>query len=154
MQHVSDFLERQRREIDERIAELRPLVEEYERLQAALSALAALAAPGSAPPSAAKRATTRRAARSSRSSSKVKALSLVAQRPGITVSELAAETDIAQSYLYKMLPALQREGHVAKRGRGWHVTDLSIASDPVSILEPDDVWCRRHKRYHRPPAHS
>ena len=147
---ASEFLERQRREIDERIAELRPLVEEYERLQAAL---AALTAPGRSP-STAKRVTKQRAAIRFRTSSKVQALSLVAQQPGITIPELAAETDITQNYLYKMLPALQREGHVAKRGRGWHVAGASIASDPVSIIERDEVWCPHHKRYHRPPVHS
>jgi len=151
---VSEFLERQRREIDERIAELRPLVEEYERLQAAL---AALTVPGSAPPSTPKRATKRRAAgraRARASSSTVQALSLVAQQPGITIPELAAKTDIAQNYLHKVLPTLQREGHVAKRGRGWHLADASIASDPAAVIERDEVWCQSHKRYHAPPAHS
>jgi hypothetical protein len=147
---VSGLLERQRREIDERIAELRPIVEEYERLQAAL---AALTGPERSP-STSKRATKRRAGIRSRTSSKVQALSLVAQRPGITIPEMAAETDITQNYLYKMLPALRREGRVAKRGRGWHVTGASIASDPVSIIESDEVWCPRHKSYHRPPVHS
>ena len=27
---------------------------------------------------------------------------------------------IKQNYLYRVLPALQKEGKVAKRGRGWH----------------------------------
>src|SRR5690349_12472299 len=44
--HVTDFLEEKRREIDARLKELKPLVEEYNRLEAASQALAGV---GSAP---------------------------------------------------------------------------------------------------------
>ncbi|MGA2165533.1 MAG: hypothetical protein ABSH36_13830 [Solirubrobacteraceae bacterium] len=47
------------------------------------------------------------------------ALALVVAQPGITISELAARMNIKQNYLYRVLPALQQEGKVIKKGRGW-----------------------------------
>jgi hypothetical protein len=48
------------------------------------------------------------------------ALSLVKGQPGITIPELAAKMGIKQNYLYRVLPALEQEGKIAKKGRGWH----------------------------------
>ena len=50
----------------------------------------------------------------------VEALALVKGQPGITIPELAAKMGIKQNYLYRVLPGLQQEGKVSKRGRGWH----------------------------------
>jgi hypothetical protein len=50
------------------------------------------------------------------------ALALVKGAPGITIPELAAKMGIKQNYLYRVLPALGREGLVDKQGRGWHPT--------------------------------
>jgi hypothetical protein len=49
-------------------------------------------------------------------------LSLVRRQPGITIPELAAKMDIKQNYLYRVLPGLEQEGMLTKRGRGWHAT--------------------------------
>jgi hypothetical protein len=46
---VTDFLDEKRREINDRLAELKPLIDEYNRLQAAATALAGVG--GSAPAS-------------------------------------------------------------------------------------------------------
>jgi DNA-binding IclR family transcriptional regulator len=42
-----------------------------------------------------------------------------AQPAGITIPELAAKMGIKQNYLYRVLPGLQKEGKVRKRGRTW-----------------------------------
>jgi DNA-binding IclR family transcriptional regulator len=44
----------------------------------------------------------------------------VTGQPGITIPELAAKMGIKQNYLYRVLPSLEQEGKVAKKGRGWH----------------------------------
>jgi DNA-binding IclR family transcriptional regulator len=47
-------------------------------------------------------------------------LSLVRGQPGITIPELAAKMGIKQNYLYRVLPGLEREGKLEKKGRGWY----------------------------------
>jgi DNA-binding IclR family transcriptional regulator len=39
---------------------------------------------------------------------------------GITIPELATKMGIKQNYLYRVLPGLQKEGKVRKRGRSWY----------------------------------
>jgi len=198
---VTDFLDETRKEITRRLEELKPVVDEFNRLEAAAVALAG--AVGSAaseatsavagavtgrrgrgrPRGSGKR--TRKAARASaaavtadatpvvverkkpprpkgsgkkvgrpagsakkvgrpaakvgRSAGKVgrpkarrggrpkgsgkrasEALSLVQGQPGITIPELAAKMGIKQNYLYRVLPGLERDGKLEKKGRGWH----------------------------------
>ena len=48
------------------------------------------------------------------------ALSLVRGQPGITIPELAVKMGIKQNYLYRVLPGLEQEGKLEKKGRGWH----------------------------------
>ena len=48
------------------------------------------------------------------------ALSFVEGQPGITIPELAAKMGIKQNYLYRVLPSLEQEGKLEKKGRGWH----------------------------------
>jgi DNA-binding IclR family transcriptional regulator len=50
----------------------------------------------------------------------VQALELVKSRPGITIPEMATAMGIKQNYLYRVLPTLQKDRKVVKRGRGWH----------------------------------
>jgi hypothetical protein len=142
---VTDFLDEKRREISERLAELKPLIDEYQRLEAAAAALDGVSRPSAAAttpsaPAAPRRrgpgrprgsrtrassaATTtapRRAGRRKGSGTRsAQALSFVAGQPGITIPELAAKMGIKQNYLYRVLPALEQEGKVSKEGRGWH----------------------------------
>jgi hypothetical protein len=177
---VTDFLDEKRQEITNRLKELKPLVDEYSRLEAAASALAAVggsapaastaaprrrgpgrprgsvnrtsAAPaatpgkttrkkpgrpktkkvgrppgkkvGRPPGSGAKAAaspTKRRAGRRKGSGTRAaQALSFVQGQPGITIPELAAKMGIKQNYLYRVLPGLEQEGKLEKKGRGWH----------------------------------
>jgi hypothetical protein len=66
-------------------------------------------------------ATKRRAGRRKGSGTRAaEALSFVKGQPGITIPELAAKMGIKQNYLYRVLPGLQKEGKVNKKGRGWH----------------------------------
>jgi hypothetical protein len=112
---MADFLDDKRREIDARLKELRPLVDEYNRLEKAAAALA-----GVAP---ARSRTTRRRGRGRPRGSGTRAkaaLNLVRTRPGITISEMADAMGIQANYLYRVMPTLESEGQVVKRDKGWH----------------------------------
>jgi hypothetical protein len=50
------------------------------------------------------------------------ALSFVQGQPGITVPELAVKMGIKQNYLYRVLPGLEQDGKLEKKGRGWFAT--------------------------------
>jgi hypothetical protein len=150
---VNDFLDAKRREIATRLKELKPAVDEHNRLQAAAAALSRLG--GSSSPQATTtrrrgpgrpkgsrtraKATTRtttkatarkkpgrpparrRAGRRKGSGTRAaQAFSFVQGQPGITIPELAAKMGIKQNYLYRVLPGLEQENKVSKRGRGWY----------------------------------
>jgi hypothetical protein len=191
---VSDFLDDRRKEITGRLKELRPVVDEFNRLEAAAMALAGvIGSAASEAGSVAVATVTRRrkkgpgrprgssnrkkAAKAAaagtpavgtpatverkkpgrpkgsgkvgrppgsgkkvgRSAGKVgrpkarrggrpkgggkratEALSLVRGQPGITIPELAVKMGIKQNYLYRVLPGLEQEGKLEKKGRGWH----------------------------------
>jgi len=175
---VTDFLDEKRREITDRLKELKPAVDEYNRLEAAASALAGVsrstsatttaaaprrrgpgrprgsvkraskAAPASTP-AATPAATPVKAARKKpgrppgrkkvgrppgkvgrpkgrvgrRKGSGTRAaqtLAFVQGQPGITIPELAAKMGMKQNYLYRVLPGLEQDGKLEKKGRGWH----------------------------------
>ena len=127
---MPDFLEEKKREISERLAELRPLIEEHQRLEAALRALEGLdgspagtAARGRRRRPAAKRGgggTGRRGRPKGSGTRSKQALELVRAQPGVTIPELAERMGIKQNYLYRVLPSLAEDGLVEKQGRGWH----------------------------------
>jgi hypothetical protein len=133
---MTDFLTQKREEIDGRLNELRPLVDEYRRLEAAVAALDGMASDGSSstasPPASAGRArkparrssagTGRRGRPKGSGTRAGEALSLVKANPGITIPEIAEKMGIKQNYLYRVLPALAEDGLVDKQGRGWHAT--------------------------------
>jgi ribosomal protein S25 len=120
---MADFLDEKRKEIDARLRELRPLVEEFNRLEKAAAALAGV---GGTQAAATKRRSngagrSRRRGRPRGSGNRAKqALELVRARPGITISELADAMNIKANYLYRVMPTLQKEGKVKKRDKGWH----------------------------------
>jgi hypothetical protein len=123
---VPDFLDEKRNEIEKRLRELRPLVDEYQRLEQAAAALAGVGGDGGRGarrrPSTARRATaTGRRGRPRGSGTRaLQALELVKAKPGITIPDLADAMGIKANYLYRVLPTLESEGKVARRGRGWH----------------------------------
>ncbi len=123
---MTDFLEEKRKEIDTRLRELRPLVDEYRRLEQAAAALAGVT--GSGEGRAGQRASARRRKSSGASRGRprgsgkraLQAHELVSARPGITIPELADAMKIQTNYLYRVMPTLQAEGKVRKQGKGWH----------------------------------
>src|SRR5690242_1943096 len=134
---MPDFLEEKRKEISQRLKELRPLVDEYHRLEAAEQALSGVGGNGrstSSPAPAPRRARSGRAKSSGTgrrgrprgSGTRAnQALELVKARPGITIPELAEAMGIKQNYLYRVMPGLAEDGKVTKSGRGWHVRDAA-----------------------------
>ena len=140
---MADFLEQKRKEIEERLKELRPLIDEARQLEAAAAALAGVGAeklksavrrgPGRPRGSgsgsrsgsggsrrAAKPASGRRGRPRGSGTRAAQALALVKAQPGITITELAEKMGIKQNYLYRVLPVLEAERKVTKKGRGWH----------------------------------
>jgi hypothetical protein len=122
---MSDFLEEKRREIEARMEELRPHVDEFHRLEAASKALAGAQAPASA--SRSTRPLPRRGGGGGRGGRPRgsgtrgnQALEIVRENPGITIPEIAEKMGIQQNYLYRVLPGLAQDGLVEKQGRGWH----------------------------------
>ena len=170
---MTDFLDQKRSEITKRLNDLKPLMDEYQRLEAASSALAQLTGPAAAAPTrngarrgpgrprgkrAATTATKAPATRSTRTTRTTRttakrttrrrsATASPAKRPGrrrgsgartaqtleivqsssagVTIPELAEKMGIKQNYLYRVLPALQKEGKVRKRGRTWLPKDAA-----------------------------
>src|SRR3954466_7983484 len=119
---MADFLDEKRKEIDARLRELRPLVEEFNRLEKAAAALAGVGGTQAAakrPSRGAGRPRRRGRPRGSGNRAK-QALELVRARPGITITELADAMGIKANYLYRVMPTLQKEGQVKKRDKGWH----------------------------------
>jgi len=147
---VTDFLDEKRKEISARLKELKPAVDEYNRLEAAASALQGVGGAATVKPAQRRRgpgrprgsassksatatrpkargrkagrpATKRRAGRRKGSGTRAaEALSFVQGQPGITIPELAAKMGIKQNYLYRVLPGLEQEKKVTKKGRGWY----------------------------------
>lgn len=130
---MPDFLDNTINEIRDRLNELRPLVEEFQRLEAAEQALAGVDGSDASPspaPSARPSTSTKTGPKRSRSgrrgrpkgggSRATQALELVRERPGITISELAEAMGIQQNYLYRVMPDLAEQRLVTKSGRGWH----------------------------------
>lgn len=146
MSNVPDFLDAKRTEITARLAELKPLVDEYHRLDAAASALDGLPPSNGnapepvrlqsvkAPTKRARKASgkapaagTRRGRPKGSGARGAEALALVKENPGIAIPEIAEKMGIKQNYLYRVLPALAEEGLVRKDGRGWHPTEQAAA---------------------------
>ncbi len=180
---MSDFLDDRRKEITDRLKELKPVVDEFNRLETAAEALAGAVgsaaseaasvavatvrsrrgrgrrrgsgtrkkaakatAAAAAPEAPAPKVERKKPGRPKGSGKKVgrpagkvgapkarrggrpkgggkraaQVLSLVQGQPGITIGELAVKMGIKQNYLYKVLPGLEKEGKLEKKGRGWH----------------------------------
>jgi len=140
---MADFLDEKRKEIQARLKELQPAVEEYRLLEAADAALSGIGSSASLSSSSATAAPPARRTRTTRSSSRrssgggggrrgrprgsgtraIQALELVRDRPGITIPEMAQAMGIQQNYLYRVLPGLAEQGKVTKSGKGWHLRE-------------------------------
>lgn len=129
MQEMSYFLDVKLKEIRDRVTELRPLVDEFHRLEAADQALNGVDEPAQAKPRAArprsagasKPRTGRRGRPKGSGTRAQQALDAVRAQPDITIAELATAMGVQPSYLYRVMPDLAQQGLVTKSGRGWHV---------------------------------
>ena len=128
---MADFLTEKRQEIDNRLKELRPLYDEYLKLEKAQEALAGMEQPRrrgpGRPPGSTNRPKAgngrRRRRRRSGGTRGEQALTVVRQNPGITVSELGDKLGISQkNYLYRVMANLQEDGAVRKEGKGFHAS--------------------------------
>ncbi|MCW3001897.1 MAG: Rrf2 family transcriptional regulator [Conexibacter sp.] len=134
---MADFLDEKRREMQERLKELRPLVDEFHRLEAAVAALDGVNPSGTATPSRRRggggsgggsgssggggdEGNGRRGRPRGSGTRGKQALEAVRANPGITIPEIAEQMGIQQNYLYRVLPGLQKDGLIRKEGRGWH----------------------------------
>ena len=128
---MAGFVDTAVKEIDQRLRELK---DEISKLEAARSALTSDAPQRSRPA---------RAARGSRSASRgtrtatprrrpgrprgrrngntraSQALELVRSQPGITIPDLASAMKIQPNYLYRVMPALEKDGSIKRQGQGW-----------------------------------
>jgi CRP-like cAMP-binding protein len=135
---MADFLDEKRREMQERLKELRPLVDEFHRLEAAVAALDGVKAGSGAAPARRRsgggggstggsggNGNGRRGRPRGSGTRGKQALELVRTNPGITIPEIAEQMGIQQNYLYRVLPGLQKDGLIRKEGRGWHPLDAA-----------------------------
>ena len=125
---MADVLDQTRAGIENRIKELRPLYDEYLKLERAKVALDGVEAPRRGPGrprSASSNGATakpRRRGQRSGGTRADQALEAVRQNPGIGVTELAGKLGIKQkNYLYRVMANLQGAGAVKKQGRGFIV---------------------------------
>jgi ribosomal protein S25 len=126
---MPDTVSKIRNDLEKRLRELEPLVEEHAHVREALDALKGVGARVERAAT-----TTAKRARSAGASATAKrpgrprgtggraqeALKLVHRHPGITIGELAKRMKIKANYLYRLLPQLQKEGKVEKRDKGYH----------------------------------
>jgi hypothetical protein len=135
---VADFLQEKRKEIEDRLRELRPLVAEYQKLEEAAAALAGVStepksANGARAASSGGTTTTTRRRRRAKSTGTGRrgrppgsgkraqqALKLVAAQPGISIPDLAKAMKIQPNYLYRVMPTLEKDGKIKKKDKGWH----------------------------------
>jgi hypothetical protein len=124
---MADFLTEKRQEIDNRLKELRPLYDEYLKLERAKEALAGMDEPRRRGPGRPRGSTStngrrrRRGRRGGGGTWADQALGVVRQNPGISVSELGDKLGLKQkNYLYRVMNNLHSDGAVRKEGRGYH----------------------------------
>ena len=126
---MPDAVSKIRSDLEKRLRELEPLIQEHAHVREALDALkgvgarAERAATGTAKRvrTTAATATAKRPGRPRGTGSRAQeALKLVHANPGITIGELAKRMKIKANYLYRVLPQLQKEGKVEKRDKGYH----------------------------------
>jgi hypothetical protein len=117
---MADFLDQTRSDIDKRLKELRPLHDEFLKLERAKSALDGIEAPRRGPGRPRGSSGSRRRRRRRGGTRAEQALQEVRQKPGITVAELSDKLQIKhKNYLYRVMAGLQNEGAVKKEGRGY-----------------------------------
>jgi hypothetical protein len=107
----SDTVDRARSLLEKRRTELR---NELQQIEKAIAGLGGSRRRGPGRP----RATGRPRRRGGRADQAVR---MIKQNPGITVSELGRKMKLNHpNYLYRVLPGLEKDGRVKRRGKGYH----------------------------------
>lgn len=118
---MPDLLERIREEMNARVAELRPLVDEHTRLTIAINALGDVDSRMSVPPSPTAGQPHRRAAKTTRGTARERAprganrlavLQAAENRPGATRAELATASGVQPSTVNALLARLVKSGEL------------------------------------------
>jgi hypothetical protein len=152
---VADLLDQIRTDLDMRLRELRPFVEEHERLETALRALGGVESDASGGVSAGstggglarvRRRKARRTGpanrreRAPRGANRQAVLQAVSERPGATSAEIAAVSGVERNTLYGVLRRLLQEGEVCTRelptGRTGYAPASPQPVEPTTTVEP------------------
>jgi Winged helix-turn-helix DNA-binding len=121
---MADLVGQIQRDIERRLAELRPLIEEKDQLETVLAALKN-GGGGGAPARSAGRSTANagraryaagRGRRAPRGANREAILGVVRERPGITAREVADVTQIAKPTVHTTISQLKRKGILAPEG--------------------------------------
>jgi hypothetical protein len=116
MAQASDTVEKARSLLEERRGELQQELRQIEKALSGLGGRTRKRGPGRPPRSGAgpKRRRRRGGSRADQ------AVKLIGENPGIGVAELSKKMSLkAPNYLYRVLPDLEKEGRVRKKGRGY-----------------------------------
>ena len=112
MPTVSNTVDQARTLLERR---LRELDDERKQVEAALAGLGKSTRRGPGRP----RTTARRRRRGSTRANQ--AVKIISENPGIKVSELGKKMKLNHpNYLYRVLPDLEKEGRVRRKGKGYH----------------------------------
>jgi DNA-binding transcriptional ArsR family regulator len=125
---MPDLVGQIQRDIEKRLQELRPLIEEKEQLEAVLAALTN-GSGGAATPAPRVRVATPRSTgrapyaggksrRAPRGANREAILTVVRERPGVSASEVAAITRIAKPTVHTTISQLKRKGILEPEGSG------------------------------------
>jgi hypothetical protein len=114
MPRVSNTVDQARTLLERR---LRELDDERKQVEAALAGLGKSVRRGPGRP----RAASGRRRRSRGSTRADQAVKIISDNPGIKVSELGKKMKLNHpNYLYRVLPDLEKEGRVRRKGTGYH----------------------------------
>jgi hypothetical protein len=116
MPRVSNTVDQARTLLERR---LRELDEERRQVEAALAGLGRSARRRPGRP---RGSVARRGQRGRRGGTRAdQAVKIITQNPGIGVAELGRKMRLkAPNYLYRVLPDLEKEGRIKRKGRGYH----------------------------------
>jgi predicted ArsR family transcriptional regulator len=123
---MADVLGKLRSDLEKRLHELEPLIEEHAQVRKALDALkgagtrAQRAATTPAPKASTATSTSGRGRPRGSGRRAEEALKLVHRHPGITLQEMAKRMKIKANYLYRVLPQLEKDGKIKKQHKGYH----------------------------------
>ena len=126
---MADVLSKIRSDLEKRLHELEPLIEEHAQVRKALDALKGAGTHAEQTVKSAVRrtrsattgtATKRRGRPAGTGRRAQEAVRLVHAHPGITIAELAKRMKIAPNYLYRVIPQLQKDGKIRKHEKGYH----------------------------------